>query len=123
MTNCPTCDSPAPNLHPAVQHEGEVQGCDDDFHGDHRQRPGESLRDMSRRLYGPAATREDMIPQVGDGDIVSARAHHRGDLLCCARCGEHLCTRPRGHDQQTHIEWSADTGRVLATWPAVRSNT
>lgn len=29
---CPTCDSPAPHLHPAVQHEGEVQLCHDAFH-------------------------------------------------------------------------------------------
>lgn len=29
---CPTCDSPAPHLHPAVQCEGEVQPCKDEFH-------------------------------------------------------------------------------------------
>jgi hypothetical protein len=29
---CPRCDSPAPHLHPAVQHEGEVQPCSDAFH-------------------------------------------------------------------------------------------
>lgn len=32
VTRCPTCDSPAPHLHPAVQHEGEVQVCRDAFH-------------------------------------------------------------------------------------------
>lgn len=30
--NCPTCGSSAPHLHPAVQHEGEVQPCRDAFH-------------------------------------------------------------------------------------------
>lgn len=29
---CPTCTSPAPHLHPAIQHEGEVQPCRDEFH-------------------------------------------------------------------------------------------
>ena len=29
---CPTCTSPAPHLHPAVQHEGEVEVCADSFH-------------------------------------------------------------------------------------------
>lgn len=29
---CPKCNSPAPHLHPAVQFEGEVEVCVDDFH-------------------------------------------------------------------------------------------
>jgi len=29
---CPRCDSPAPHLHPATQHEGEVQVCSHQFH-------------------------------------------------------------------------------------------
>lgn len=31
-TRCPKCDSPAPHLHPAVQCEGEIELCTDDFH-------------------------------------------------------------------------------------------
>lgn len=30
--HCPTCDSPDPKLHPAMQWEGEVQPCDDMWH-------------------------------------------------------------------------------------------
>jgi len=30
--HCPTCDSPKPNLHPAIQFEGEVSLCADVFH-------------------------------------------------------------------------------------------
>lgn len=29
---CPKCESPSPHLHPAVQHEGEVHICHDEFH-------------------------------------------------------------------------------------------
>lgn len=29
---CPTCESPQPHLHPAVQHEGEVHLCRDPWH-------------------------------------------------------------------------------------------
>ena len=29
---CPICNSPDPKLHPAVQHEGEVSICGDQFH-------------------------------------------------------------------------------------------
>lgn len=32
MNRCPTCNSPNPHLHPAVQHEGETQLCLDPWH-------------------------------------------------------------------------------------------
>jgi hypothetical protein len=32
MEKCPTCSSPDPARHPAVQFEGEVQLCENDWH-------------------------------------------------------------------------------------------
>lgn len=31
-TRCPRCNSPSPERHPAVQHEGETQICVHEFH-------------------------------------------------------------------------------------------
>jgi hypothetical protein len=31
-TRCPTCNSPSPELHPAMQHGGEIQLCGDVWH-------------------------------------------------------------------------------------------
>lgn len=43
--NCPTCDSPAPHLHPAIQAEGEVHVCPDGFH---KQDTPENYRHLER---------------------------------------------------------------------------
>lgn len=32
MTKCRTCGSTAPHMHPAMQHEGEVELCTNAFH-------------------------------------------------------------------------------------------
>lgn len=62
-TKCPTCDSPRPHLHPAVQFEGEVQVCADAFH---RQPTPENIR----------------CPYCGFGGCVCG--HEWGDSCRCA---------------------------------------
>lgn len=32
MNKCPTCESTAPHLHPALAFEGEIEVCADTFH-------------------------------------------------------------------------------------------
>ena len=32
MTRCPSCNSPSPHLHPAMQFDGEVEVCGNEFH-------------------------------------------------------------------------------------------
>ena len=32
MSECPECKSTKPHLHPAMQHEGEVELCTNSFH-------------------------------------------------------------------------------------------
>src|SRR5271163_1092735 len=39
MPECQRCGSPKPEMHPAVQHEGEVHLCHDAFHGTHKLAP------------------------------------------------------------------------------------
>ena len=46
---CPTCDSPQPHLHPAVQWEGEVHICRDLFH----------------RIVTPENTAERILERLG----------------------------------------------------------
>lgn len=61
---CPTCESPAPYLHPAVQHEGEVVICKDDFH----KTEGESwLREQIIEVMG--TDDDEKIKQDGIDDL------------------------------------------------------
>lgn len=36
---CPTCESPSPHLHPAMQYEGEVQPCRNSWHAAQQEKP------------------------------------------------------------------------------------
>lgn len=54
---CPSCDSPAPHLHPAMQFEGEVQPCSNPWH---EQRTPENNK-KERRGTGSGLTYEDVV--------------------------------------------------------------
>lgn len=47
---CPRCNSPSPELHPAVQHEGEVQICPATWH--HIPRTAAEAHIMAGREWG-----------------------------------------------------------------------
>lgn len=49
-THCPTCDSPSPKLHPAVQNEGEVYLCHDSFHAPVAIKPPTSIRELANKI-------------------------------------------------------------------------
>ncbi len=46
-SRCDTCESPAPHMHPALAHEGEVEPCRDDFH---RRATAENTPDRIARI-------------------------------------------------------------------------
>jgi hypothetical protein len=48
--NCPRCWSPSPILHPAIQHEGEVQECTHPFHERGKVSELQADRDRERGL-------------------------------------------------------------------------
>lgn len=52
---CPSCDSPAPHLHPAVQSEGEVQPCSDPFHAIVTNQNSEEMIRDAAKLSRPQA--------------------------------------------------------------------
>lgn len=57
---CPRCDSPQPHLHPAVQHEGEVQLCDHPWHASTEQ--GRRALMLSDAVKSDARKAADSVP-------------------------------------------------------------
>jgi hypothetical protein len=66
---CPTCESPSPGLHPAIQHEGEVSVCKDAWHDAARipvgyeRRPDGTLAALSSRPEGPQE-RSELVKRI-----------------------------------------------------------
>lgn len=70
---CPSCDSPDPKRHPAMQHGGEVQLCFDAWHGDSR-----GCASNCGRQATPGMTRcKECVPPKTEPPF--------GSLVC--RCG------------------------------------
>lgn len=62
MTRCPRCQSPHPHLHPAMQYEGEVEVCPDDFH------LTPTNQNTAEYIAGVHAKRAALSSQQGGGD-------------------------------------------------------
>lgn len=58
---CPTCNSPEPHLHPAIQADGEVQPCGDVFH---RRVTAENTLERIKEVDGQLATWAKEQPAV-----------------------------------------------------------
>lgn len=85
---CPRCDSPAPHLHPAMQHEGEVQPCSDAWHAPPREAGGAERTWLDRQLDDPEVRRaydEERARLTGDPELAAAVA--RLDAVVSERAG------------------------------------
>lgn len=84
---CPTCDSPSPHLHPAVQHEGEVQLCHDAFHQRVTPENGpEKIAEIQALLAGPyrrAESELDRLNREVTGAILRAERLPDGSPEAC----------------------------------------
>lgn len=64
-TRCPTCDSPSPEKHPAMQFEGEVQPCSDAWHQPTPADPKKAL-DSYRPEIMQAVANAERCPRCGN---------------------------------------------------------
>lgn len=81
---CPRCDSPAPNLHPAVQHEGEVQPCPHPFHGDLDPLAVLDRTEILHRVLALCAETDAITHVYDQGGWLRLRPHNKltsGNLL------------------------------------------
>jgi hypothetical protein len=77
---CPDCDSPSPELHPAVQHEGEVHVCANKFHSAEAVAAGDK-QDWRVGLTVTPAFRGDELYGVC-AEVVSVWPSGTGGIIC-----------------------------------------
>lgn len=73
---CPTCNSPSPRLHPAVQFEGEVERCSDAYHA-----TADILAEIEMHRDGQAVRRFANLMTV---KMAAARAKGRNGWQQCS---------------------------------------
>jgi len=94
MSTCPTCNSPQSHLHPAIQHEGEVEICHDDYH-----------RTAIDALCRSAAS---FIAEIdASSEDVAAYLRQRFGELFALACSDHREAFDRcGQDARKLVGWS-----------------
>jgi hypothetical protein len=99
MKPCKSCGSPQPHLHPAVQFEGEVETCTDDFH----MRPTPQNTPAYKRP-GITRVREHMIAD----DIIDAAARHRKIKPAVEQMVELMYQEPQSNTSEVNHEFECE---------------
>ena len=110
---CPTCDSPSPELHPAVQHEGEVEICKDQWHGEeaaHQETLG--LWQQVKVRIAELEAEVERLEELEDADLCLSQL--RADNLDIRATRDALAARVRELEQALELcDVSMDTAARL----------
>ena len=120
---CPTCESPEPHLHPAVQHEGEVSICPDAWHSQPTNRTSVAA---SGALGAPPEPRICNWMLEDDGEYYDTQCGYAfqtfdgsplsNGLRFCAYCGGTLHVGPFKASSYTPMQ------RLIGSIPAEESD-
>lgn len=106
-TRCPRCNSPEPHLHPAVQFEGEVQPCNDSWHGQHA---GGTVFNADRTVrHGLGAPASDGEGRAAAGGV---------ELIAAERCRQ---VQVEGYDEahdDAHAHDEMAQAAAAYAWPS-----